>query len=61
MSNIIKIKHGSNIPTTADLENYELGYCKGKGLFINEDGKIVQLTSVIESDATDTPDQEEQT
>lgn len=55
MSNTIKIKQGSSIPTSSDLENGELGYCSGNNkLYIgtssgptvpdNSNGKYLSLS-----------------
>lgn len=44
MSNIITIKHGVNIPTIKQLEEYELGYSTtNKKLYINSNGEIITL------------------
>ena len=44
MSNIITIKHGTNIPTIKQLEEYELGYSTtNKKLYINGNGEIITL------------------
>lgn len=44
MSNIITIKHGANIPTIKQLEEYELGYSTtNKKLYINGNGEIITL------------------
>ena len=42
------IKRGTSIPTEADLENYQLGWCTGnKKLYIKDDGVIRQLSSTV--------------
>jgi len=44
MSNIIKIKRGSSVPSSSDLEHYELGYRTGTTeLYINDGGTYRQL------------------
>lgn len=48
MSNIIQIKHGATIPTNTILTQYELGYMHNKGLYINDGGDVVQLTSLVQ-------------
>ena len=49
MSNTIKIKHGSSVPTTSSLAPFELGYVKDGALYINNDGTIQQLTGLAAS------------
>lgn len=44
--NTIKIKHGTSAPTVSNLVPFELGYVKGGALYINNDGKIEQLTGL---------------
>lgn len=42
------IKRGTSIPTEADLEDYQLGWCTGnKKLYIKDDGVIRQLSSTV--------------
>ena len=42
------IKHGVSIPTKADLDNYQLGWCTGnKKLYINDEGTIRIMSSTI--------------
>ena len=42
------IKRGTSIPTEADLEDYQLGWCTGnKKLYIKDDGIIRQLSSIV--------------
>ena len=42
------IKHGTSIPTEADLEDYQLGWCTGnKKLYIKDNGIIRQLSSTV--------------
>ena len=44
MSNIIKIKRGSSVPSSSDLQHYELGYRTGTTeLYINDGGTYRQL------------------
>jgi len=44
MANIIKIKRGSTVPSSTDLEHYELGYRTGTTeLYINDGGTYRQL------------------
>lgn len=48
MANTILVKHGSNEPTTENLENKELGFSDTtKKLYINDDGKIRPLSSIV--------------
>lgn len=44
MGNTIQIKNGSSVPKTNQLSPYELGYVQNGALYINNNGKIVQLT-----------------
>lgn len=47
MSNVVKIKHGSNAPTTTQLENYELGYASSEnGLYIKNDEEIIKINDI---------------
>lgn len=53
--NTIQIKNGITIPLSSQLANFELGYVRGGSLYINNDGKIVQLAdprvaNIIDSD-----------
>lgn len=48
MANTIQIKHGNTIPTTDNLSPYELGYVHDGELYINNNGKIVQLTGKVD-------------
>lgn len=42
------IKRGTSIPTEADLEDYQLGWCTGnKKLYIKDNGVIRQLSSTV--------------
>lgn len=45
MSNVIQIKNGATVPTTSNLQPYELGYVRGGSLYINNNGTIAQLTN----------------
>lgn len=45
MSNVIQIKNGATVPTTSNLQPYELGYVRGGALYINNNGAIAQLTN----------------
>lgn len=45
MSNTIQIKNGATVPTTSNLQPYELGYVRGGSLYINNNGTIAQLTN----------------
>lgn len=45
MSNVIQIKNGATVPTTSNLQPYELGYVRGGALYINNNGTIAQLTN----------------
>lgn len=48
MANTILVKHGSNEPTTENLENKELGFSDTtKKIYINDDGKIRSLSSIV--------------
>lgn len=47
MGNTIKIKHGTSIPTTESLAEYELGYCtENGGLYIGKPNEAPQLINV---------------
>jgi len=53
MSNIIKIKRGSSVPSGSDLEHYELGYRTGTNeLYINDGGTYTQVGGGGNSTAT---------
>ena len=45
MSNVIQIKNGATVPTTSNLQPYELGYVRDGSLYINNNGTIVQLAN----------------
>jgi len=55
MSNIIKIKAGSGIPTTSDIVDRELAFDRsGNKLYINDSGTIVNLSGAQGGGASDT-------
>lgn len=46
MGNIIKIKHGEDVPTSQDISAYEFGYCSGNQIvYFNNNNNIVPIGS----------------
>lgn len=55
MSNIVKIKHGSTVPTSDNLESYELGYCTGdEGLYIKEGDEVKKINETDKTISVET-------
>jgi hypothetical protein len=55
MSNIIKIKAGSGVPTTSDIVDREMAFDRsGNKLYINDSGTIVNLSGAQGGGASDT-------
>lgn len=47
MGNTMTLKHGASVPTTSDLEPFELGYCTADGALYINDGS--QIKSIFQS------------
>ena len=52
MANKILIKHGSTVPNTSQLDQFELGYCTSDGkLYIKNGSNILNITPASHSHA----------
>lgn len=53
MRNIIQIRRGSTVPTTSNLENYEMGYSTSNGnLYIRDGSSVVRVGGNFEVTGT---------